>query len=145
MIFESYVRNVCNFRKKVMANDYKQLGFCSLMRAHLSAELLNLRVWELLPLRTWAQVISCGPAGDEPLAKLWSPHGCDQALMPRAWLIAARLDQEMPGPDASSSGLLSSAKSICLHDCALKYDVKWIRLKTALTPSFWERVFFKNG
>lgn len=73
MIFELYARNVCNFRKKVTADDYKQLGFCSLMRAHLSAELLGLVVG--------APAISCGPAGDEPLAKLLSLRGCDQALV----------------------------------------------------------------
>lgn len=63
-----------------MADDYKQLGFCSLMRAHLSAELLNLAVG--------APTSSCGPAGDEPLAQPWSPRDCGWAVT--RWRVTDR-------------------------------------------------------
>lgn len=55
-----------------MAGDYKQLGFCSLTRAHLSAELLNLAVG--------APTSSCSPAGEEPLAQPWSPRDRGRAV-----------------------------------------------------------------
>lgn len=59
-----------------MANGYKQPGVCSPVRAHLSAERLH-------PI-VGPPASSCGPAGEEPLAKLWSPRGCDRALVPQS-------------------------------------------------------------
>lgn len=74
-------------------------------------------------------------------AKPWWPHSQSVTKSSTA--------QEIPVPGASSSGLLSglcrtplSVKSIWLHDCVLKYAVKWIQLKTTRMPSFWERFLF---
>lgn len=147
MTFNSYARNVCNFRKKVMVNDYKQLGFWSLMRTHLSNELLNMMVRKLRPLRTWAQVSSCGPAGNET----WLPHGWKQARVPEcdelqhSWIrrcLAIRLPAM--GSYPLCYRIPSSGKAICLHHHTLKCAVKWIQLKSTLTPLFGESAFLKT-
>jgi len=108
MIFESYARNVCNFREKVLANDDEQLGFCRSARAHVSAEPLHPQrgssrhrdsAHRSAPVG-W-RVRSLLPGRGHPMAatgRSYAAAGC-----PAAWL-----DQEMPGPYASSSGLLSS-------------------------------------
>lgn len=150
MTFNSYARNVCNFRKKVMVNDYKQLGFWSLMRTHLPSELLNMTVRKL---HRWEHKHRSAPVVQLAmrLAKRWLLHGWDQALVPEcdelqhSWIrrcLAIRLPAT--GFYPLCYRIPSSGKAICLHHRALKCAVKLNLIKNCTNTIIWGKGVFKK-